>query len=173
MLYDWLQDARINLALGTDLGPAPGVAHREIGEDEIVLVGVPELLARHTDRSVIPMQDILNFPLVLTQGFSQLITPHLVQEGIEPVYEMEISSTPIVRNIVLRGRHCSIIASGFVKADLEAGRLGMLRFEGKRITRRIVTSVSATRYVSLAVKAVGEIIREELASSGRFHIKDA
>jgi LysR family nitrogen assimilation transcriptional regulator len=168
MLYDWLQDARIDIALGTDFGPVPGVEHREVGEDEIVFVGVPELLSRYADRKAIPMHDILNFPLVLTQGFSQLITPHLAQEGIEPIYEMEISSTPIVREIVLRGRHCSVIASGFVKADVDEGRLCMFAFEGKRIRRRIVTSVSNTHYISPAVKAVDSVIRDEIAASNMF-----
>lgn len=168
VLYDWLQDGRIDIALGTDFGPVPGVEQREVGEDEIVFVGVPKLLEVYAGRKSMPMREIVNFPLVLTQGFSQLITPHLAQEGVEPVYEMEISSTPIVREIVLMGAHCSIIASGFIEDDVRAGRLATISFEGKRINRRVVTAVSTSHYVSHAVNAVDTVIREELAADGVF-----
>jgi DNA-binding transcriptional LysR family regulator len=114
------------------------------------------------------MRDILKFPLVLTQGFSQLIAPHLAEEGIEPVYEMEISSTPIVREIVLRGEHCSIIASGFVRDDVRSQRLSILTFEGKKILRRVVTSVRSAHYISKAVRAVDDVIRNELDENGVF-----
>lgn len=168
VLYEWIDQARIDLALATDFGPFPGVDRNNVAEDEIVFIGTPEMLHQFKKRGVIRLENIVNYPLVLTQGFHQLMAPRLADAGIEPDYEMEISSTPIVKDIVLRGGHCSIIASSFVKKDVDEGRLLALGFEGAPIMRRVVTAISSNRHTSLAVRAVEEIIRDELATDLSF-----
>lgn len=169
VLYDWIDQARIDLALATDFGSFPGVDVQLVGEDEIVFVGAPRLLEGYDSGGKMHLRDIVNFPLVLTQGFHQLISPRLAEEGVEPRYEMEISSTPIVRDIVLQGGYCSIIASSVVQQDIDNGALVALGFDPHPIRRRVVTAVSSNRHVSLAIKAVDAVVREELARDGYLH----
>lgn len=169
VLYDWIDQARIDLALATDFGPFPGVDVQLVGEDEIVFVGSPQLLEGYEPGERMHLRDIMDFPLVLTQGFHQLISPRLAEEGVEPRYEMEISSTPIVRDIVLKGGYCSIIASSVVQEDINSGALVAIGFDPYPIRRRVVTAFSSNRHVSLAVKAVDAIVREELHQDGYLH----
>ncbi|MGB2201691.1 MAG: LysR family transcriptional regulator [Pseudooceanicola atlanticus] len=168
MLFDWIDQAKVDLALATDFGSFPGVERRELGEDQIVFVGPPELLSETAESDTIDISDVVNFPLVLTQGFHQLITPRLFEEGVEVRYEMEISSTPIVRDLALDGGFCTIIASSVVKDDVQAGRLVAIPFSGRPIPRRVVTAYSSVRHISRSIKAVEDIVRDELLGAGYF-----
>ena len=166
VLYEWLDQSRVDLALVTDFGHVPGIARRPIGEDEIVFVGTRAKLRAYAKSGKIPLRDIVKFPLVLTQGFHQLIAPRLTEEGVEPRFEMEISSTPIVTDIVLKGDHCTILASSFVKKNVDDGSLVALRFSGRPLRRRIVAAVKANRTVSAGIAAVETIIKEEIVKHG-------
>ena len=80
VLFEMLGDTTIDLALATDFGPIPGMQQREIAQDEIVFIGTPDRLSAYGDQDTIELRDIADFPLVLTQGFHQLIGPRLRDE---------------------------------------------------------------------------------------------
>lgn len=166
VLYDWLEEAKVDLALVTDFGSVNGLDRLEIAQDEIVLIGTPERLAGYGDANTIHLRDIVRFPLVLTQGFHQLVAGRLREEAVELNYEMEISSTPIVTDIVRRGNHCSLVGYSFVHEEVMQGRLRALRLVGQPIWRRILITWPSNSPQSLALHAVKQMVIDEVARLG-------
>lgn len=166
VLYDWLEQSRVDLALVTDFGQAAGIKTVEIAKDEIVFIGTADKLGDYADGDTMPLADIVRFPLVITQGFHQLLAGRLREENVEPNYEMEISSTPIVTDIVRRGSHCSIVGSSFVHEEVKQGKLRALRFMGPPIWRHIVLASRLNRPPSLAREAVSLLTVDQVCRLG-------
>lgn len=166
MLYSWLEQSKLDLALVTDFGPVPGIDRIAIAQDEIVFIGTPDTLLDYKDTDTIPAGDITRFPLVSTQGFHQLVAQRLRDENIEPHFEMEISSTPIVTDIVRRGGYCSLVGYSFVHEEVLQGRLRALRLSGSPVWRRIVLALPSNRPASLALMSVRQLVVEEVNKLG-------
>ncbi|MCF8502115.1 MAG: hypothetical protein K9H11_16735, partial [Rhodospirillum sp.] len=162
VLYDWLEESKVDLAVVTDFGPVAGVEQMPIAQDEIVLIGDPDTLAGHATGETIEPRDIAKLPLVLTQGFHQLIAGALWDEGIELSPEMEISSTPIVIDVVRRGGYCSIVGLSFVDAEVKAGTLVALHLAGPPVQRRILVAQPNNRPASLALQSVKDLVIDEV-----------
>ena len=142
------------------------MTQHEIAQDEIVFIGTPGQLEAYRDQDTIDMRDIAKFPLAITPGFHQLIAARLRDENLELQSEMEISSTPIVADIVRRGNHCSVIGSSFVHDDVAQGLLRALRFKGPPGCRRIVLAWPSNRPPSLALDSVKQLVTDEVRNLG-------
>jgi LysR family nitrogen assimilation transcriptional regulator len=159
-LCEWIEQSRLDIAAFTDVGPVKGVKQEKVVNDEIVFVGSPAQLEKHKNN--LTLEDALQFPLIITPGFIQVIRARLAAAGIEPRYERVIDSIAIVKNIVLHGRYCSFVPYSFVRGEVDQGTLTALHIQPLPIYRQIVTAVKADRPLSLAVKTVRALIREEL-----------
>lgn len=166
VLYEMLEEAKADLALVTDFGSVAGLDRLEIAHDEIVFIGTPEKLAPYEHAETIELRDIVRFPLVMTQGFHQLIGARLREEALELTSEMEISSTPIVTDIVRRGDHCSVVGYSFVHEEVMQGRLRAIRLAGAPIRRRILVTWPTNHPQSLALRAVKGLVIDEVARLG-------
>jgi LysR family transcriptional regulator, nitrogen assimilation regulatory protein len=159
-LSEWLELGRIDLAVLTDLGPLPGVKRQEIAEEDMVFAGAPKLLPQG---GKLALAEILGYPIVVTHGFRSILEPWLTAQNIEPHYEMELDSIPIVREMLLRGLYCSIVPYSMVHADVAAGQIVARTFHDPPIVRRIVAATINRRPDSLAVRATTELVGEEIA----------
>ncbi len=166
MLYSWLEQGKVDLALVTDFGPVPGIDRTAIAQDEIVFIGTPETLADYKDTETIAAADITRFPLVSTQGFHQLVAQRLRDENVEPHFEMEISSTPIVTDIVRRSNYCTMIGYSFVHDEVMQGKLRALRLTGSPLWRRIIVTSPSNRPMSLAHMSIRQLVTDEVCKLG-------
>nr|WP_246351816.1 LysR family transcriptional regulator [Sphingobium subterraneum] len=161
-LSGWLENSRLDIAVLTDYGPIVGIDMQEVVRDEMVFVGVPEILSGYT--GTMPIRDILNFPVIISHGFRSVMSARLLDEGITPDFEMELDSIPIVMDMLKRGTHCSIVSYSLVHEEIASGTLTALSFQGPPIFRKIMSAVSARRNPSLGIRAVEDIVQEQLAS---------
>jgi LysR family nitrogen assimilation transcriptional regulator len=72
-LYDWIDQSKLDLALLTDFGPLRSIDRREVGRDDIVLIGSPATFAEYAHVDTIPLSEIQNFRLIRYQGFHELL----------------------------------------------------------------------------------------------------
>lgn len=160
-LSDWLELGRLDLAVLTDHGPVPGVDRHELAEEDMVFAGAPALLP--ASRRPMGLADIVEYPLMVTHGFRSVLEPWLTAQNIEPRYEMELDSIPIVREMLLRGLYCSILPYSMVHEDVVQGRIVARAFRDPAVMRRIVAATGSRRPMNLAMQAVSDLVAEEIA----------
>lgn len=159
-LCEWIEQSRLDIGTFTDVGPVAGVTQDKVVSDEIVFVGTPTQFC--PEATSITLADAVRLPLIITPGFHQVISGVLAADGLDPRYDRVIDSVSIVKSIVLHGRYCSFFPSTFVRDEVEHGSLKALHIQPRPVHRDIVTAVKTGRPLSLAVKTVRALIREEL-----------
>jgi LysR family transcriptional regulator, nitrogen assimilation regulatory protein len=157
-LTDWLELGRIDLAVLTDQGPINGIERREITGEDMVFVGAPSLL-RPVPRAM-KLSEITRFPIMVTHGFRSVLEPWLVSENVEPHYEMELDSIPILKEMLVRGTYCSVVPYSMVADEAQAGRIVAVPFRDPPITRRIVAAFAARRPMSVTMSAVLDLVQD-------------
>lgn len=159
-LADWLEQARIDIAVLTDYGPIAGIERREVADEDMVFVGSPARLK--ASPKPIPYNEIAQYPFITSRGFRSLLEPRLLAANIQPSFDMELDSILIVKEMVLRGLYCSILSYSMVHQEVTEGRLVARRFEEPPIRRRIVTALTANRPPSVTINAVEGLVKQEL-----------
>lgn len=161
-LAERVEEGRLDLGVFTTAPDqaTPELSVAGVGTDEMLLVGRPDLLAGIDGPAT---ADVLrSLRLVLTPGFRevlQLAGPEMERATQDTGYA--IDSVNMVRDLVLRGEHCSVLPYTFVRGDLESGTIAALGF-APRIERRLVAATRAGRRPSPAVRAVVEMVRGRL-----------
>ncbi len=103
----------------------PALESRYLVEDYMVLVGTSALMAGAHE--TIPLANINQYPLAITYGFEKIIAPWLEAQHIEISYEMELDSIPIIKEMIMRGLHCSILPFSMVIRGGLAWRTGCIK----------------------------------------------
>lgn len=161
-LAEWLDQARIDLAVLTDFGAIPGIELETVLEEELYFVGASCRL-KHAGNTI-STSEIENHPLIISHGFKMLAEAQFFDKDIEPNFVMELDSISIVKDMLYSGNYCSIMPYGMVFEDVERGNLRALHFEEPRITRRIVIGVKSNRPKSIALLAASNLIKERVAT---------
>jgi LysR family nitrogen assimilation transcriptional regulator len=160
-LTDWLELGRIDLALLTDHGPLPSIDRRELAVEDMVFVASPALFG--PPRESMRLDEITNYPLMVTHGFRSVLEPWLHQRNVEPHYEMELDSIPILKEMLLRGLCGSVVPYSMVAEETQAGQLMAARFTDPRIMRRIMLARPNKRPDTVTTTAVVALIEEEVS----------
>lgn len=159
-LEEWLNVAKIDIALMTDPGKVLTLHTSPVAQEQMVLVGAAGKMPAGDS---IALADIVRLPLVIAHGFRRLIDPWTEPRGIKFNYTMELDSITIIKEMIKRGFGYSIMPYATVHAEALSGELGVIRIIEPTVTRDFVVAVNARRPLSAAVKAVRDVIVEVLA----------
>ena len=160
-LEEWLNVAKIDVALMTDPGNIPTLHTSLLAREHMVLVGSAGDVSANGEP--IALGDIAKLPLVIAHGFRQLLDRWIEPRGIKFDYVMELDSITIIKEMIKRGFGYSILPYATVHAEALSGELEVRAIAEPTITRDFVVAVNARRPMSAAVKAVRELIVEMLA----------
>ena len=160
-LEEWLNVAKIDVALMTDPGKVLTLHTSLLAREHMVLVGNADNMP--ANRAKIALADIAKFPVLIAHGFRRLIDQWTEPRGIKLNYVMELDSITIIKEMIKRGFGYSILPYATVHAEAQSGDLEVMPIIDPTITRDFVVAVNARRPLSAAVKAVRELIVEKLA----------
>jgi len=160
-LIDWVELGKIDLAILTVETDGDAVERRELAVEEMVLCGVPDLLP--SESRDVRLEDLDDYSIVITHGFLTVLEPWFASARIRPSFEMELDSISILRELIRRGQHCTIVPYSMVHEEVMTGTLRVLPVREPEITRSIVLARSTRRPTSMTMEAVGELVAEAVA----------
>ncbi|ROU00094.1 LysR family transcriptional regulator [Histidinibacterium lentulum] len=160
-LVDWVELGKIDLAILTVGSEGDAIERRELAIEELVLCGVPELLPASIQD--VRLEDLRGYPIVITHGFLTVLEPWFASTRVRPTFEMELDSIPILRELIRRGEHCTIVPYSMVHDDAISGKLRVLPIREPDITRSIDLARSTRRPKSITMEALGELIAEAVS----------
>ena len=100
-LEEWLNVAKIDVALMTDPGKILTLHTSLLAREHMVLVGGAGSMP--ANGNAITLADIATLPLVIAYGFRQLIDRWIEPRGIKFDYVMELDSITIIKEMIKRG----------------------------------------------------------------------
>lgn len=162
-LCEWLSLGRLDVGILSPWHPYE-LPHRlkfvEIGSDEMLLVGAHGQLA---DRWQGPVRasDLGRLRLALTKGFSGLLRMRRDLKSVLQSVDLEIDSTHMIRDLVVRGEYCSVLPYSFVRDDLSSSLLDALELE-PAFHREVVAATRPGRQTP-AGDVVIDVIRARLS----------
>ena len=160
-LEEWLNIAKIDIALMTNPGKVLTLHTSLLAREHMVLVGNAGNMP--ANRGQIALADIAKLPLLIAHGFRRLIDQWTEPRGIKLDYVMELDSITIIKEMIKRGFGYSILPYATVHPEALNGDLGVMPIVDPTVTRDFVIAVNARRPLSAAIKAVRELIVEKLA----------
>lgn len=168
-VLEWAEQGRIDLALGYELEPAPGLDAERLGREPLFLIAAPGWFAKPRNR--VSLAELTRIPMVLP-GFPHslriLLDRKLAERGLKLEVTAEVDSTPSMKQLVARRAGCSILSAHSVAEEVSRGQLLAIPIGKPGITRSIDLSVGGQRRHDPAVQAVREvaaaIVREGLAA---------
>ena len=160
-LNEWLDLGRLDVGIFTPWQPYE-LAHRlrlvEVGLDEMLLVGAYESDGRS---GPVRTSELASFRLVLTKGFAgQLRTRDDLALALRDV-DLEIDSTHMIRDMVVRGDYWSVLPYSFVRDDLASGLVRA--FELEPAFHRQVVAASRPGRQNPACELIVDIVRARLS----------
>lgn len=160
VLRDWLNEGKIDLAVLTDPGHVTSFERIELLQEDMVLIGAPQLFEPGVE--TISFAEAANFPLLISHGFRQAIEPWLNAHSIELRYDLLLDSIPIAKEIVQKGRYCSIVPYSMVHAECEKKLLTALTLKEPAILRRLVLANLARKPLSNTVRVIHQLISDHV-----------
>jgi len=160
-LVDWIELGRIDIAVLTDPRQDHSIERRDLGYEDMVLVGTPDKI--DTLRKSVTVRDMDRPDVVISNGFLRVMQPWYEAAGAKQRFAMELDSIPIIKSMVERGIYVTIVPYAMVHREVVSGLLRALPFDNPRIQRHLVLANSSRRPVTQSMVAIGELIAAEIA----------
>ena len=160
-LEEWLNIAKIDVALMTNPGKVLTLHTSIVAREHMVLVGSAGNMP--ANRSTIPLADIAHLPLLIAHDFRRMIDQWTEPRGIKLDYTMELDSSTVLKAMIKRGFGYSILPYAAVHSEALNGDLGVMPIVDPTMSRDLVIAVNARRPLSAAVRAVRDLIVEKLS----------
>jgi LysR family nitrogen assimilation transcriptional regulator len=159
-LWERLLLGQIDVAVMTSGSQIKGLTEMPVVDEEMVLTGLPRLLARFSDP--VPLTMLADVPIISTEGFKKVILDSARVAGVPLVFDMEQNSLMALKVMLQQGFGISILPYTVVHQEMLEGRLATRRICEPKMMRRLATVQHEYRPVSRALAAVGGILVEEL-----------
>ncbi|GAA2902487.1 LysR substrate-binding domain-containing protein [Pseudonocardia halophobica] len=162
-LMERLEAGRLDVGLFSRWPPHdenPRLRYTDLGADEVVLVGTPELL-RPLHKGPVEPAALRGLPLALTPGYRDLWRRMDLAAAPDDL-GIEIDSIHLVERLVLRGEYVSALPASYVQDAVASGELKALSFEPP-LRRHVAAVTRAGRGPSAAAEAVTAIARARMA----------
>lgn len=159
-LHERLLLGDVDLAVMTAGSPIKGLMEVPAVDEEMVLTGLPHLLARFPDP--LPLSKLAAVSILSTEGFKRIILAFAQTAGVPIRFETEQNSLMALKMMLLQGFGISILPYTVVHDDLREGRLGMRRITEPKLTRHLAIVKSEFRPTVGAYAAIERILVEQL-----------
>ncbi len=159
-LTEWVEQGRIDLAVLTDPPPEHHLDRRDLGLEDLVLVGRADRLG--DPQAPVSPATLDRDDLVIPSGFLRFIEPWFAGHGLRPRLAMELDSVHAVAGLLDHGLCVAVISYAMVHESVVAGALVARRFEDPGVQRRLVLARSAGRPATLSLTALSDLIAESM-----------
>ena len=160
VLKDWTEQGRVDIAVLTDPGHLLTLDRVELLSEDMVLIGAPGVFDEPA--SPISLADVQKYPLLISHGFQSVIEPWLTAHAVNLHFDMLLDSITIIKEIVQKGRYCSIVPYSMVHSECVANRLVARTLKDPAIMRRLVLANAARRPLSTTGRAIHELLIEHV-----------
>jgi LysR family nitrogen assimilation transcriptional regulator len=171
-LLDWLERGLVDMAIVTNPERSRGLSLQP-------LLGEPFALVSHARMDVariVSIEELASIPLLMTSLHRSIVDRQLMPLGHQLSLKAEIDSVDSIRELVLRGRHATIMpVSVFKNADRETG-IRMSEISGVQLNRMLVLATRIERVQDPALATAREQVENEfsrLVASGVFSLTHA
>jgi DNA-binding transcriptional LysR family regulator len=155
-----VQEGAIELGIVTLPQSANNMEAIPVFRDEMqVIVPASHPLATNHSASV---EEVANFPLILPKtGHTRVVLDRLLRAHRERLQvSMELASVETIKKFVGAGLGISIISRAYAQAEVAAGQVKLIPFEGLKLYRELGLVYRRDRYLSLPAKVFIETVRE-------------
>lgn len=160
-LQEWLKLGRIDIAILTEDDEIASLTNTPLAVEDMMLVGGAGLA--QPGRDTIPLAEVAQLDLTLTQGFRRIVDRCIEPTGVQLHYVGEFNSIPILKELLASGFCTTILPCTLVRQRGFSDNLTVLRITDPALERILVTSVNPARPLTSAIKAV----RETIANAAR------
>ncbi len=163
-----LLEFRNEIAVIAKAGDHPGVDFTPFSQEELVLIIPPG--HPWSQRKSVRIEELALEPIIMKDigsGTRRVVNELFAQSGYEPNVLMETSNTEFIKDLVHRGEAVSFLIRESVAGELQAGRLGSVRLEGKQLNLDVSIAHLKDQRLSPPAKAFLDILRG-LVSAGDF-----
>jgi LysR family transcriptional regulator, nitrogen assimilation regulatory protein len=161
-LLEWLHSGRLDAAVLFSVQPGAGLRRKEIGVEEMCLVGPPS--AFHAGEEV-RFAELSRYPLIIPgrmQGVNMLIREQAARENVVLNVIVEVDAVSEMIGLVAQGLGYTMLARiGFFR-ELQAGKVSVARLVDPPLHRTLVSATPSFRPVSPATELVLELTHEIL-----------
>lgn len=166
-IHEWLQDARLDLAVLHHARRSHHVLLEPLADTRLALICAPGYAPLDQGRPTeIEFEQLARVPLILSSrqhGLRRTLEQTAQQVGIELNVVYEVDCLSMTKHITAAGLAHTVLGPSAVKGELQAGRLMAFPLNNPQIhTRLLLASASqrpyteATRHVAHCIKAVVE-----------------
>lgn len=170
-IFSWVEEGKIDLGIGYDLGPWPNLTFRPLAEEELFLIGAHGTLGDGRTVSI-PLAGLRNYPLVLP-GFPHALRQLLNREAarlgfvLKVIHEVEVLE--LIGALVARGHGNGILPWALIADDVAAGRLEYRRIANGVLKRKLCLLRNPARTLTHASMVAEDLIAQvmrEVVDSG-------
>ncbi|GAA4341330.1 LysR substrate-binding domain-containing protein [Pigmentiphaga soli] len=162
-LLEWLHTGRLDAAIIFDVQSFAGLNWREIGTEELCLVGPSGAFKRGAR---VQFGALPQYPLILPgpmHGLNMLICQTAARAGIPLNVQIEVDSPQEMLGLVKQGMGYTLMAGIGFHRDLEAKSVSVARIAGSPLRRTLVCATRDYRPVSAAAQVVLDLSHAILA----------
>jgi len=160
-----VQEGAIEVGIVTLPQSANNMEAIPVFHDEMQVI-VPASHPLATNRSA-TVEEVANFPLILPKtGHTRVVLDRLLRAHRENLQvSMELASVESIKKFVGAGLGISIISRAYAQAEVAAGLVKLIPFEGLKLYRELGLIYRRDRYLSLPAKVFIETVRESTKKS--------
>jgi LysR family nitrogen assimilation transcriptional regulator len=179
-VHEWLVDGRVDLAILHDARRSATVAVEPLAAAELFFVS-PTVRAPFAVPTKVTLANIAAVPLVLptrNHGLRRTLDYAASNAAITLSVEYEVDTLELLKEIVIAGLACTILAKPAVRQELQTGKVRLDAVEGPKLNTRLVLATAVGRPLTRAVRVVEKelvglvkhLLAEEQELSGLFQV---
>lgn len=162
-LVDWVNTGQLDFALINVPRRQPPPAAHHIMDEEMVFACRKDSLLRSPAK--LRFDHIANFDLVLPSkrhGLRLILDEHAAAVGIDLRPRLELDTLPALCDVIATTDFATVLPTIALRQSLAGGAIRAHRFDAQRIVRSIAWVHHPRRAVSVAAKAVLDVISHDL-----------
>ena len=156
-----IEDGNLDIATISSLKDSTRLETVPLFVESMCLIGVPKLVAELGNP--VPLEALADIPMVIddrSQIFRKAIDGGLKKKGLKIKNVVEIQAINIRRELVMRGKNCSIAPAALFASEIEAGYLTTREIDHPATTRTLHLATPRVETMTPAQAAVRALIIE-------------
>ena len=159
-----LHNGRLDIAVVYNPSPLPGIEHRPLVEEELLLVQPrPPGLQEDPPPPPLPLRDVAALPLVIPSR-PNAIRMHVEAEmaaiGCRPNIALEIDGVSAILDLVADGAGCAILSRNAVMRSIQPSAYAVRSLCAPELRIALCTAISSLRPTTLTQQATLELLHQ-------------
>jgi LysR family transcriptional regulator, nitrogen assimilation regulatory protein len=171
-VHEWLVDGRLDMAILHDARRSSTVAVEPLAAAELFFIA-PKAFSEFDPSDVLTMTSICKIPLVLptrNHGLRRTLDYAAGEAGGALKVAYEVDTLELLKQIVIAGLACTVLAKAAVLRELEDGTLVAHRITAPAMHTKLMLATAVrrpiTRGIRIVEQQINELISEIIADEG-------